>query len=75
MPLGKLDLDDWLAGNVKPPFEFHPGEPVRVVVEGKAIVGKVARPLSNAPDPEYLIELETNEDVAFRQSELTSLAD
>ncbi len=75
MPLGKIDLDDWLAGNVKPPFELHPNEPVRVVVDGKAILGKVVRPVTNAPDPEYLVELETNEDVTFKQSELTSLAD
>lgn len=75
MPLSPLDLDAWLAGNVKPPFTFRPNEPVRVVIEGKAVLGKVARPLTKTGNPDYLVELETNEDVAFKQSELQSLAD
>jgi hypothetical protein len=75
MPLGKLDLDAWMNGDLKPPFKLRRGETVRVVIDGKAVIGKVVHPLSKTGNPEYLIDLETGDSVGFKQSQLESLDD
>ena len=75
MPLSKLDLDAWENGPLKPPFEYGPKHPVRVVIDGKAESGTIAFPLTKTPDPEYLVDLDTGGDYTAKQSELQSLAD
>ncbi|MEZ0313391.1 MAG: hypothetical protein ACAI38_16590 [Myxococcota bacterium] len=75
MALSKLDLDAWSSGPLKPPFKFGPNHPVRVVIDGKAEPGTIAFPLTKAPDPEYLVDLQSGGDIAVKQSELQSLSD
>ena len=68
-------LDAWFAGQVRPPLKFGPNTTVRLIIDGKAEVGKVAYPITAKGDPTYMVELTTGDEIAVNQSELTSLDD